>query len=254
VVVVDGVGVTGAERILAEDGLDGLTVIEVSGSRAGQLRDLGLRRGLCVTGRGRATVRRGLGLRRGLCVTVDRGRILLRSEAGDEDVGRVDSLSPPEAERLAMAMSRYRPADMVTDADGSTSARRAPGLPDLLGVGLAHQVDPAVAWRRRGERDRLRVPVGVSPGGAPVELDLKEAAHGGMGPHGLCIGATGSGKSEFLRTLVLGLVATHDPDALNLVLVDFKGGATFLGLESLSHVSAVITNLQAEITMVDRMR
>lgn len=234
VVVVDGVGVTGAERILAEDGLDGLTVIEVSGSRAGQLRDLALRRGLCVT--------------------VDRGRILLRSEAGDEDVGRVDSLSPPEAERLAMAMSRYRPADMVTDADGSTSARRAPGLPDLLGVGLAHQVDPAVAWRRRGERDRLRVPVGVSPGGAPVELDLKEAAHGGMGPHGLCIGATGSGKSEFLRTLVLGLVSTHDPDALNLVLVDFKGGATFLGLESLSHVSAVITNLQAEITMVDRMR
>src|SRR5699024_4779277 len=49
VVVVDGVGVTGAERILAEDGLDGLTVIEVSGSRAGQLRDLGLRRGPCGT-------------------------------------------------------------------------------------------------------------------------------------------------------------------------------------------------------------
>lgn len=234
VVVVDGVGVTGAERLLAEDGLDGVTVIEVSGSRAGQLRDLALRRGLCIR--------------------VDGGRARIRSDAGDEDVARVDEMSPPEAERLAMAMARYRLADTVTNADGTTSTRRAPGLPDLLGVGLAHQVDPAVAWRRRGERDRLRVPVGVSPDGAPVELDLKEAAHGGMGPHGLCIGATGSGKSEFLRTLVLGLVATHDPDALNLVLVDFKGGATFLGLESLSHVAAVITNLQAEITMVDRMR
>ena len=52
-----------------------------------------------------------------------------------------------------------------------------------------------------------------------------------MGPHGLCIGATGSGKSEFLRTLVLSMVATHSPDVLNLVLVDFKGGATFLGLD-----------------------
>ena len=64
-----------------------------------------------------------------------------------------------------------------------------------------------------------------------------------MGPHGLCVGATGSGKSEFLRTLVLGLVATHPPEALNVVLVDFKGGATFLGLERLRHVAAVVTNL-----------
>ena len=235
VVVVDGVGVTGAERTLAEDGLDGVTVVEVSGSRAGQLRDLALRKGLCIR-------------------VDDDGVAGIRTEDGDEDIARVDSMSPPEAERLAMALSRYRPADTVTNADGSTTTRRAPGLPDLLGIGVATQVDPAVAWRRRGERDRLRVPVGVSPDGAPVELDLKEAAHGGMGPHGLCIGATGSGKSEFLRTLVLGLVATHDPDALNLVLVDFKGGATFLGLEPLAHVSAVITNLQAEITMVDRMR
>ncbi len=235
VVVVDGVGVTGAERILAEDGLDGVTVVEISGSRAGQLRDLALRRGLCLR-------------------VDDDGVARIRTDNGDEEISRVDSMSLPEAERLAMALSRYRPADTVTNADGSTSTRRAPGLPDLLGIGVATQVDPAVAWRRRGERDRLRVPVGVSPDGAPVELDLKESAHGGMGPHGLCIGATGSGKSEFLRTLVLGLVATHDPDALNLVLVDFKGGATFLGLEPLAHVAAVITNLQAEITMVDRMR
>lgn len=235
VVVVDGVGVTGAERILAEDGLDGVTVVEVSGSRAGQLRDLALRRGLCIK-------------------VDDDGVASIRTDSGDEDIARVDQISLPEAERLAMALSRYRSADTVTHADGSTSTRRTPGLPDLLGIGIATQVDPAVAWRRRGERDRLRVPVGVSPDGAPIELDLKEAAHGGMGPHGLCIGATGSGKSEFLRTLVLGLVATHDPDALNLVLVDFKGGATFLGLEPLAHVAAVITNLQAEITMVDRMR
>jgi S-DNA-T family DNA segregation ATPase FtsK/SpoIIIE len=98
------------------------------------------------------------------------------------------------------------------------------------------------------------VAIGLSDRGEPVELDLKEAARGGMGPHGLCVGATGSGKSEFLRTLALGLVATHGPDALNLVLVDFKGGATFLGLERLRHVAAVVTNLSEEAHLVARMR
>ncbi|MCM3532586.1 FtsK/SpoIIIE domain-containing protein, partial [Cytobacillus oceanisediminis] len=97
------------------------------------------------------------------------------------------------------------------------------------------------------------VPIGIDTVGQPVTVDLKESAHGGMGPHGLCIGATGSGKSELLRTLVTALAATHSPDELNLVLVDFKGGATFLGCDRLPHTSAVITNLEEETTLVERM-
>ena len=111
----------------------------------------------------------------------------------------------------------------------------------------------AALRERRATRDRLRVPIGVDETGAPVALDIKESAQGGSGPHGLCIGATGSGKSELLRTLVLGLAATHSSAELNLVLVDFKGGATFLGLAGLPHVAAVITNLADELTLVDRM-
>ena len=68
------------------------------------------------------------------------------------------------------------------------------------------------------------------------------------------IGATGSGKSELLRTLVLGLALTHSPEQLNLVLVDFKGGATFTGMSDLPHVSAVITNLADDLALVDRMQ
>src|SRR5690606_14264842 len=96
--------------------------------------------------------------------------------------------------------------------------------------------------------------IGNADNGSPVHLDIKESAQQGMGPHGLVIGASGSGKSEFLRTLVLGLAMTHSPDQLNMVLVDFKGGAAFAGMAGMPHVSAVITNLADELTLVDRMQ
>ncbi len=127
---------------------------------------------------------------------------------------------------------------------------------ELLGLGDVHSLDPRHSWRsaNASPRERLRVPIGLDDFAGTVHLDLKESAHHGMGPHGLVVGATGSGKSEFLRTLVLGLALTHSPEHLNLVLVDFKGGATFAGMTDLPQVSAVITNLAEELTLVDRMQ
>ena len=57
-----------------------------------------------------------------------------------------------------------------------------------------------------------------------------------------------------LRTLVLAMALTHSPEQLNFVLVDFKGGATFWGMGKLPHVSAVISNLESELFLVDRMQ
>ncbi|MFN3002737.1 type VII secretion protein EccCa [Mycolicibacterium wolinskyi] len=156
-----------------------------------------------------------------------------------------DRLTVEQALTCARRLARYRSAKSPT-AERSTWLR-------LIGLGDPARFDPVTCWRTPDAQNLLRVPIGLAGNNAPVHLDLKEAAHNGMGPHGLCVGATGSGKSEFLKTLVLGLAVTHPPEALNLVLVDFKGGATFLGLESVPHVSALITNLADEAPLVARM-
>ncbi len=124
----------------------------------------------------------------------------------------------------------------------------------LMSLGALAEFSPERHQRAPAGPARLRVPIGVDDDGLPVLLDLKQAAEGGVGPHGLLIGATGSGKSELLRTLVLALTATHTSRSLNLVLIDFKGGAGFLGLRELPHVAAVITNLADEQVLVARMR
>ena len=128
------------------------------------------------------------------------------------------------------------------------------GLADILGVADPAKLDLRRTWRPRAQRDLLRVPIGVGATGSTVMLDLKESAHGGMGPHGMVVGATGSGKSEMLRTLVSSLLIGHGPDRLALMLVDFKGGATFAPMEGIPHIAGMITNLQDDLTLVDRMR
>src|SRR5260370_32410920 len=50
------------------------------------------------------------------------------------------------------------------------------------------------------------------------------------------------------------MMARNSPEVLNLLLIDFKGGATFLDLARAPHVSAVITNLADEAPLVARMR
>ncbi|OBG99300.1 type VII secretion protein EccCa [Mycobacterium sp. E3247] len=231
VVVLDDGYVSGEERLVTDAGMDSVTVLDLNGPR------------------------QGVAARRNLQLVVDGEDVAAHTASGTERFATPDSLTTAEAETTARRIGRYRPASAahIINLHAATGVTD-PGLMALLRIADAADIVPEQVWRPRSPRERLRVPIGTTPTGQPVELDIKESAEGGMGPHGLCIGATGSGKSELLRTLVLSMVTTHSPDALNLVLVDFKGGATFLGLEGLAHIAAIITNLEDELTLVDRMR
>ncbi len=186
-------------------------------------------------------------------ITVDDDRVVIEDLREQEPInahGTVDEVSIPFAEGLARMIAPMRlSAESLVDAplSGPVDFAGLLGIDDVAGLDLSRQ------WASRGERAFLRVPIGISDSHEPVLLDLKESSELGMGPHGLCVGATGSGKSELLRTLVLALVATHPPEDLAMVLVDYKGGATFAPFANLPHVAGVITNLENQAGLVERV-
>ncbi|MGW7271228.1 type VII secretion protein EccCa [Streptomyces sp. NPDC054864] len=165
--------------------------------------------------------------------------------------GTADEVSIAGAEGLARMLAPLR-LSAESAAEG-TPISGPVDFPAMLGIDDPAALDLDRLWAPRGERDFLRVPIGLNDRHEPVLLDLKESSELGMGPHGLCVGATGSGKSELLRTLVLALVATHSPEDLALVLVDYKGGATFAPFTELPHVAGVITNLENQAGLVERV-
>ncbi|NJP68346.1 type VII secretion protein EccCa [Streptomyces spiramenti] len=230
VVLDDGVAL-GTEAVLDPGGLHGVTVLDVAGTAPALTAGHGVH----------------------LDIAEDGTFAVLAGDSRDE-LGTVDALSVPEAAALADQLAPFRPEVSSSGGDVEDLATADNTLPSLLNVPDPGRLDLDTLWRSRPMRDRLRVPIGVSADGGLLELDIKESAQNGMGPHGLLVGATGSGKSELLRTLVLGMAATHSSDQLNLVLVDFKGGATFAGMAELPHVAAVITNLEDNLTLVDRMK
>ncbi|MBT2399453.1 type VII secretion protein EccCa [Streptomyces sp. ISL-100] len=189
----------------------------------------------------------------GVRITVDGAEVIiedLREQKPISAHGIVDEAGIPFAEGLARMLAPLR---LSAESLAGAPLAGPVDFADLLGIDDVAQLDLARLWAPRGERAFLRVPIGISDSHEPVLLDLKESSELGMGPHGLCVGATGSGKSELLRTLVLALVATHPPEDLALVLVDYKGGATFAPFADLPHVAGVITNLENQAGLVERV-
>ncbi|WP_065963273.1 FtsK/SpoIIIE domain-containing protein [Curtobacterium sp. UCD-KPL2560] len=158
-----------------------------------------------------------------------------------EDRTRVEDvvlagLSARTAERTARAVAHFDDPELTVPGASLPALVR---LPELLGM----DEGPTVAGVRAAwdARTGTSTPIGSSESGV-LEIDLVRD-----GPHGLVGGTTGSGKSEFLRSLVAGLAARNDPTRLNFLLVDFKGGAAFAACERLPHTIGTISNLDEQL-------
>ena len=106
------------------------------------------------------------------------------------------------------------------------------------GLDPADPQDVLRGWARPG---RPATVLGMQSGG-PFTVDLQRD-----GPHLLVAGTTGAGKSELLTTLVVGLAVGNRPDELNLLLIDYKGGAAFSGCRQLPQVAGLVTDLDEHL-------
>ncbi|MBO8196256.1 cell division protein FtsK [Streptomyces oryzae] len=170
-------------------------------------------------------------------VEEDHFGLLQVSQFGENPVQSVrpDCVRPGWCESVARAMAPVR----------DVSEKKSGALPDSCRLLDLLELEPPSAaaitahWATGGRSTAAMV--GASFDGA-FTIDLVRD-----GPHGLVAGTTGSGKSELLQTLVASLAVVNRPDAMNFVLVDYKGGAAFKGCEQLPHTVGMVTDLDSHL-------
>ncbi|MEV7525067.1 FtsK/SpoIIIE domain-containing protein [Streptomyces sp. NPDC091371] len=159
--------------------------------------------------------------------------------SGLEAVGEVlaDQVGPEWCELLARSLAPVRDVSR-DDAGGSlpTAAR----LLNLLGMPDPTGSDIEKVWRAGGST--TSAPVGIAADGT-FTLDIRRD-----GPHALVAGTTGAGKSELLQTIIASLAVANRPDALNFVLIDYKGGSAFMDCARLPHTVGMVSDLDAHLT------
>lgn len=171
-----------------------------------------------------------------------------RARIGDREYSvHPDGVSARTFERTARTLARAAAASPavgrshgrapVTPAEGVLPRSATLWSEQLLPGTLAMSI-PA-RWAH-ADAAHPTASVGQSASGA-VRIDLV-----GDGPHLLVAGTTGSGKSEFLRSLVLGLALDQPPEHLALLLIDYKGGSGLTALSALPHCVGSLTDLSSE--------
>jgi S-DNA-T family DNA segregation ATPase FtsK/SpoIIIE len=125
--------------------------------------------------------------------------------------------------------------------------------PGFVTIDIPKPAASIVHWREvmgrmKADAGPVAFPIGVGIDNSLLVADLAEANT----CHALVAGAAGSGKSEFLKSMLASLIARQPAQTLSLTLIDPKL-VTFGGLKNARHLTGpIITDLGAAIACLDR--
>lgn len=167
-------------------------------------------------------------------------------EGGESYRGRVEFASLEDMYKLTHALAHLELMGEKSNVPLPEIVR----LSQIIEASPFMQVGISNSWGlRRTDRELLQFPMGVYVGHEglePLMLNLLPAERGGMDAyHTIVLGAAGSGKSEFVKSIMLAAASQYAPSLLNFFCIDFKGGATFDGFTALPHMVGLVTPSQS---------
>lgn len=181
-------------------------------------------------------------------------------------LARIDDVTRTDALLAATAMAAYRPVafgDHSTDnGDDELGVGNAPmTLLEAIGVENVKNIDVRGKWAATDKTSTLNFSAGFKVDakgnriGNEVAIDIQDYSKNkqATGPHGLFQGKTGTGKSYFLKAILLMLCLRYSPKRFVFLAADFKGASTFRDLQYLPHCLATLSNI-GSVDMVARTR
>lgn len=106
---------------------------------------------------------------------------------------------------------------------------------------LAKPYNQVILDKWKNNKHGLEVLIGINEYQMPISLNLHESYDG---PHGLIAGTTGSGKTELLISLLLGLCTNYSYKEVQLVLIDFKGVNLIECFRGFPHLVGEVSNIE----------
>lgn len=169
------------------------------------------------------------------------------SATGESTRFQPDTIDLTTADRFARSLAAIQ---LETLSGGERIPTQA-SIADLFDLVDVNKISIDTLWDNSRPAASLGVPFGLRGGGKKAKIDLQDASVGGFGSHALVGGTTGTGKTQFLQTLILLLAAHFKPTDLQFVLIDYKGGNLMLGLEDLPHIVSSLTNIENQGNQTD---